>query len=317
MARLTASVATRLLMLVVVLFVISISVFLLVHLLPGNPAYAILGPGATPAGVERVVHELGLNKPLTTQYLSWFGRAVRGNLGNSYLTHQPVGATIGHAFPVDLELVILSQVIAFAIAIPMAVAAARHQGKWIDRTFTAGSFWMLSMPPFVIGVPLLLALAVTAHLFPATGYIPIYKEFLTNLHEMLLPSITLAIGSVAVYYRLLRSDLISTLQEEFVTLARSKGLSDRAVMYRHALRPSTIPLVTATAINVGSLLGGAVIVEYIFDLPGMGLLLVNGINSRDYMMVQGVILTLATAFVIINFLADILYRVIDPRVRHA
>lgn len=317
MTRILVSVALRVLTLVVIVFVISIGVFLLLHLLPGNPAYAILGPGATPLAVAKVTRQLGLNKPLIDQYVTWLTRALHGNLGTSYLTEQPVSTTIGHAFPVDLELVILSQLIAFALAIPMAITAARRQASILDRIFTMSSFGMLSLPAFVIGVPLVLAVAVTVHWFPATGYTPIYSQPITNLHEMILPSITLAVGSVAIYYRLLRTDLIATLQEEFITLARSKGLSNREVMYRHALRPSTFSVLTATAINVGSLLGGAVVVEYLFGLPGMGLLLVNGIYSRDYVMVQGVILTLAVAFVLVNFLADILYRVIDPRVRHA
>ncbi len=317
MKTLLINISVRVLTLIGILLIVSIGVFYLVHLLPGNPAYAILGPGATPAAVAKVSRQLGLDRSLPAQYLSWLTRALQGNLGVSYITHQSVTSAIGNALPVDIELVAISQIIAFAIAIPLAITAARKSGKLIDRLATMSSFGFLSLPAFVIGVPLILLFAVSIHWFPATGYTPIYQHPLTNLHEMILPSITLALSSIAIYYRLLRSDLISTLQEDFVTLARSKGLSNREIMYHHVLRPSTFSLMTAAAINIGGLLGGAVVVEYLFDLPGMGLLLVNSIYARDYLMVQGVILTLAVLFVLANFLVDLFYRLIDPRVEGA
>ncbi|MCL6104837.1 MAG: ABC transporter permease [Actinobacteria bacterium] len=317
MGKFFIHISVRLLTLVGILLVVSIGVFYLIHLLPGNPAYTILGPGATPTAVAKITRQLGLDRSLPAQYMTWLVRALRGNLGTSYTTYQPVTSAIGHALPVDIELVVISQLIAFAIAVPLAVSAARKSGSLIDRLATMFSFGFLSLPAFVIGVPLVLLFAVTIHWFPATGYTPIYKQFFTNLHEMLLPSITLALSSIAIYYRLLRSDLISTLQEDFVTLARSKGLSNREVMYRHVLRPSTFSLMTAAAINIGGLLGGAVVVEYLFALPGMGLLLVNSIYARDYLTTQGVILTLAVLFVLANFVVDMFYHLIDPRVANA
>ncbi len=317
MKTLALKISTRLAILAGVLLVVSAGVFFLIHLLPGNPAYAILGPGATPSAVAKITKQLGLDRPLLTQYATWLGRMVQGNLGTSYITNQSVSSAIGHALPVDIELVILSQIISFAIAVPLAMTAAQRPGGLIDRVATAMSLGGLSLPAFVVGVPLVLIFAVIIHWFPATGYTPLLSNPISNLHDMILPSITLAIGSIAIYFRLLRGDLIATLKEDFVSLARSKGLTRRQIMYRHVLRPSTFSLMTATAINVGSLIGGAVVVEYLFDLPGMGLLLVNSIYARDYLMAQGVILTLAALFVLVNFLADILYHIVDPRVRNA
>jgi peptide/nickel transport system permease protein len=300
-----------------ILLVVSMGVFVLIHLLPGNPAYAILGPGATPSAVAKITRQLGLDRPILTQYMSWLGRAIHGNLGTSYVTQQSVSSAIGHALPVDIELVALSQIIAFGVAIPLAMSASRRPGSLFDRFATGFSLGSLSLPAFVVGVPLVLLLAVTVHWFRATGYVSLLSNPLTNLHDMVLPSLTLAIGSIAIYFRLLRNDLISTMKEDFVALARSKGLTSREVMYRHVLRPSMFSLMTATAINVGSLIGGAVVVEYLFDMPGMGLLLVDSIYARDYLMAQGVILVLAALFVLANFIVDILYHIVDPRVRNA
>jgi peptide/nickel transport system permease protein len=310
-----AYLAKRFVQLVAVVFVISILAFLLVHLLPGDPSVTILGPFDTPGARREVLHQLGLNKPLVEQYLTWAGNVIHGNLGRSFLTKQTVAHTIAEAFPIDLELVIVSQIIAFAVAIPLALVAARRPNSILDRLANTATFGLLSIPAFILAVILALVFAVEIHAFPATGYTNLTANVGQNLRSVILPSLALAAGSVAVYFRLLRSELISTLQEDFVTMARSKGLSDRYILLRHALRPSSFGLLASAGINIGSLLTGAFVVEYLFQLPGIGYQIVESISSRDYLMVQGMALVVAVAYVVVNFLVDFLLVLLDPRVR--
>jgi peptide/nickel transport system permease protein len=307
----------RLIQLVVIIFLISVLAFLLVHLLPGDPTIAILGPNDTPSARAELLRQLGLNRALPLQYWTWISHVIRGNLGSSFLTKQPVTNAIAVAFPIDLELIVVSQLMAFVIAIPLALIASRRPNRLFDRLATTSTFGMLSLPTFVIAVLLVLVFAVKIHAFPATGFTRISQGFGSNLRSVLLPSIALAVGSVAVYYRLLRADLISTLQEDFVTMARAKGLSTPYILLRHALRPSSFSLLAGAGISIGSLFTGAFVVEVLFQLPGIGYQLVTAINSRDYLMVQGMALVAAIAYVIINFIIDFLLTVLDPRVRHA
>jgi peptide/nickel transport system permease protein len=296
------------------MFLISILTFLLVHLLPGNPADAILGPNQTPANRALLFKQLGLNKPLLQQYWTWLVNVLHGNLGISFLSHQNVTTTIANAFPVDIELILFSQIIAFAIAVPLALVASRHPNRLFDRISGVTTFGMLAMPPFVIGPILALVFAVKIHLFPATGAPSFTSQPLTNIHDMVLPSITLALGSIAVYFRLLRGDLISTLQEDFITMAKSKGLSTRYIMSRHALRPSSFSMLASAGLNIGTLITGAFVVEYLFGLNGIGAQIVNSINARDYLEVQGMALLVALVYVFVNFIVNFLYTVLDPRV---
>jgi peptide/nickel transport system permease protein len=301
----------------VIVFVISVLTFLLVHLLPGNPADAILGASQTPQTRAALLKQLGLNKPLLQQYFTWFQNVVRGNLGESFLNHTQVTTTISQAFPVDIELIIFSQIISFAIAIPLALVASRRPNRLFDRLAGVTTFGLLAMPAFVIGPILALVFAVKIHWFPATGAPNLTAAPLTNLHDFVLPSIALALGSIAVYFRLLRGDLISTLQEDFITMARSKGLSTRYIMTRHALRPSSFSMLASAGLNIGSLITGAFVVEYLFGLNGLGAQLVISINSRDYLVVQGIALVVALAYVLVNFFVNFLYTVLDPRIARA
>lgn len=307
----------RLVQLVVIVFLISVLAFLLVHMLPGDPTIAILGPNDTPSARAELYRQLGLNKGLLLQYWTWISHVVRGNLGSSFLTKQPVTNAIAVAFPIDLELIIVSQLMAFIVAVPLALVASRRPNRLFDRLATTSTFGMLSLPTFVIATILVLLFAVRFHIFPATGFTRISQGFGQNLKTVLLPSICLAVGSVAVYYRLLRADLISTLQEDYVTMAKAKGLSTPYILLRHALRPSSFSLLAGAGISIGSLFTGAFVVEVLFQLPGIGYQLVTAINSRDYLMVQGMALVAAVAYVIINFVIDFLLTVLDPRVRHA
>jgi peptide/nickel transport system permease protein len=304
----------RLVQLAVVSFIISILVFLLVHLLPGNPVDVILGPDVTPKNVALLDKQLGLNKPLWDQYVTWLNAALHGNLGYSYLNHEPVTHIIATGYPIDVELIVISQVIAFLVAIPLALITSRRPNRPFDNVATTGTFGLLALPPFVVAPIMVAVFAVGLHWFPATGFVPISQGLFTNLHDMILPSLALTAGSTAVYYRLLRSDLISTLQEDFITMARSMGLSSRRIMARHAFRPSTFSLLAAAGVTIGGLIAGTFIVEYLFALAGIGYSLVVAVNQRDYLVVQGITLVVAIAYVLLQFIVDFIFTMVDPRV---
>jgi peptide/nickel transport system permease protein len=308
-------VAKRLAALIVILFFVTLGTFFLVHLLPGQPAVTILGPNATAHNIAVVNHQLGLDKPLWQQYFIWLGHVLQGDLGQSFVTHQSVVSTIANAFPIDVELIVISQIVALAVAVPLAIAASRRPYRAVDTAATAGTFALLAMPPFIVAPLLVLVFSVDLHVFPGpASYVPIGESFWSNIHAMLLPSIVVAIGSIVLYYRLLRNDLISTLQEGFITMARSKGLSERRILYRHALRPSSVSLLASAGINIGSLIAGTFVVEFLLQLPGLGYELVVAINQDDYLVVQGIVLVIAVAVVVLNALVDFLFTVVDPRI---
>ena len=304
----------RFVQLVVVAFIISVLVFLLVHLLPGDPSITILGPNDTAHNRAVLFKQLGLNKPLIQQYFTWVTSVFHGNLGQSYLNHESVTHIIATGWPIDLELIVISQIIAFGVAIPLALITSRRPNSVGDNVATTGTFGLLALPPFVIAPIMVAVFAVGLHWFPATGWVPISQDLASNLHNMILPSLAITAGSIAVYYRLFRSDLISTLQEDFITMARSKGLSNRWIMWRHAFRPSSFSLLAAAGVNIGALIAGTFIVEYLFALPGLGYSLVVAVNQRDYLVVQGITLVVAIAYVVLQFIIDFIFTVVDPRV---
>jgi peptide/nickel transport system permease protein len=310
----TTYLVRRSVQLVVVAVTVSVLVFLLVRLLPGDPASQILGAQTTVHNREVLTKQLGLNLPLWHQYWIWLVAVGHGNLGQSYLNHEPVTQIISTGWPIDLELIVLSQVIAFAVAIPLALAASRRPNGAMDTMATTATFGMLALPAFVIAPIMVAVFAVGLRWFPATGYVPFTQDAAGNLRDMLLPSLAITTGSIAVYYRLLRSDLIGTLQEDFVTMARSKGLSPRRIMWRHAFRPSTFSLLAAAGVNIGALITGMFIVEYLFALDGLGFSLVQAVNQRDYLVIQGITLVVAIAYVVIQFLIDFVFSLVDPRV---
>ncbi len=313
--RVAKYVLKRAVALVVILLLVSVGTFFLVHLLPGNPAISVLGPDATPSNVAAVDHQLGLTKPLWQQYFVWLGNVLHGNLGRSFVDHEPVTTTIAHAYPIDVELLVISQFLAVVAAVPLALLAARRPLKGFDRVATTGSFVMLSMPPIVLAPILLLLLSVDTHVFPGpASYVPITQDLWSNLHTMLLPSIVLALGSFVLYYRLLRNDLLTTLREDFITMARAKGLSERRILLLHALRPSSVSVLASAGVTIAGLLAGAFVVEYLFQLPGLGYVLVGSINQDDFITVQGIVLVVAVAVVVVNFTLDLLFTVIDPRI---
>ncbi len=310
-------VAKRLVLAIIVLFVVTLLSFVLLHNLPGDPCIARLGPSATAHGLAQCRHQLGLDQSLPSQYFQYLGNDLHGNLGSSYLNGQTVGKAIKQALPVTVELLIVSQLIALIVAIPVGILAALRPDGVFDQLSTGVAFGLLAIPAFILGVLLVYLFAVKWHFFPATGYTPLTQDFGQNLKSITLPSLTLALASLAVYMRVLRTDMIATLREDFITTARAKGMPTSHILLRHALRPSSFALITVAGINIGTLIGGVFIVELIFQLPGIGLLTLNSIYARDYGIVQGTVLVVAVGFVLVNLLVDLLYAGLDPRTRHA
>ena len=309
--------AARLAQFVVVLIVVSAVAFLLLNHLPGNPVITLLGPAATPQAVALLTQQLGLDKPAWLRYFIWLGNALHGNLGSSYVNHQPVLTSIQQRLPVTLELLVFSQLIALALAVPLGILSALRPNRIVDKLSSGAAFGLLSAPGFILAELLVYLFAVRFNLFPATGYVHLTENPLENIRSLTLPSLTLGLGSMAVYMRVLRTDMIATLQQDFITMARAKGLPTWWILLRHALRPSTFTLVTVGGLNVGTLIGGAFIIEYIFQVPGIGLLTINSIYARDYLVVTSTTVLVAGGFVLVNLLVDLFYTFLDPRVRSA
>lgn len=297
---------------------VSVLTFLLTSLLPGDPALTILGQnGVTKESLAAVHHDLGLDKPLVTRYFSWLGHALHGNLGHSYATNQSVASEISSRLPVTAEIILLALVIALVISVALGTFTAYRSNGITDRISSLATFVMLSLPTFVVGVVLVLVLAVKTHVFPASGWTALTDNPGENLRAAFLPAISLALPLIAVFSRLLRGDMLTTLDQDYIRFAESKGLPGSRIVLAHALRPSSFSLVTVAGLQVGFLMGSSVVVETLFNLPGIGQLLVNAIYAHDLITVQGVTLFIAATFVIVNFLVDVLYSVIDPRIRRS
>jgi len=309
-------VVRRLLAILPVLLAVSLLTFLIAALLPGDLAYVILGDQATPENVAALRRDMGLDQPLWWRYLSWLGHVLQGDLGRSFRTGQTVLQAVAERIPVSLELMLMAEFIGLLIGVPLAIACAARAGGAFDRFMTGSAFAMLSMPSFLTAILLIYLFAVELRWLPATGYVPFTEAPLGNLRFFVLPALTLALAEWPGIMRVLRSDMIATLQEDYIALAKAKGLTPARILFVHALKPSSLTLVTVTGINIGRLLGGTLIVESIFALPGIGRLLVGAIYTRDLVILQGVVLLVACGFVIVNFIVDMLYAVLDPRIRH-
>ena len=301
-------------LLAVVLAVTAIT-FLMVDLLPGDAAYNIAGQDATLEDIQAIQKELGLDQPIILRYGKWLLKILSGDLGVSYLTHEPVGHAIVSRLPVTLELIIFAQGIALMLTIPCALLCAYRPQSLIDKSITTASFTTMSAPIFVMATVLIYLFAVKLQWLPATGYIPPNENVLLNLRSFILPAFSIALVEWVPLMRVLRSDMISTLQKDYILLAKSKGLPVIHILFKHALRPSSFTLITVFGLQVGHLIGGSLIVETIFALPGIGRLLIGAIFNQDTNLIQGCILLIAVSYVVINFIVDILYTIIDPRVR--
>jgi peptide/nickel transport system permease protein len=308
----------RLVHLVVVLFFVTLFVALLTAMLPGDPVDAIAGFGS-PEQKDALREDLGLDDPVWQQYGRWIGDFVTGDLGGYYSVtgERPVMDRVRDSLPVSLQLMVYAQLLALVIAIPAGVLTAYKAGTRADKAANATAFGMLAIPSFALALVLAYYVGVELGWLPVSGYVKPSEDLVEHIRRMILPTVALAVGQVAVYMRLLRSDMIATLQEDFITMAKSKGVSPRRVLWRHALRPSSLTLLTVAGLNVGTLIGGAIIVEVIFSMPGVGTLLYEAIQARQYIALQSLVALIAVGYVLVNFLVDVLYAVLDPRIRHA
>lgn len=307
--------ASRLLRLVAVLLAVTAASYSMVSLLPGDVVSAVLGANATPEAREAAREELRLDDPLPIRYGHWLSDAVQGDLGRSYKTRQPIAEALGQRVGVTVQLVAMSQLIALLLAVPMAMAMALRPGRWLDRTLSAAQLAMMSAPGYLIAIGLMAVFAVRLGWFETVGYVHLSDDPLGSIKSLLLPAIALSVEPCAMYGRVLRTDLAATFDQDFIWYARAKGNSTRRIVMRHALRPSSIGVVTLTGISFGRMIGGTVLAESIFALPGLGRFTIEAISNRDFMALQGCVVVLTVAFVGINFLVDILHGIIDPRLR--
>ncbi len=304
----------RIILLIPVLFLVSIISFSILYIIPGDPAQTILtgpGGGADPKAVEEFRIQMGLDKPLYIQYIRWLNNILHGNFGYSYLTKQPVIDPILSRFQATLKLAIASMILSLIISIPIGIISAIKQYSVIDNISMIGALLGVSMPNFWQGLLLILLFAVYLGWFPVAGY-----GAHGDLEHLLLPAITLGTSSAAITTRLMRSSMLETLGQDYIQAARAKGLSERIVIGKHALKNALIPVVTMAGLNFGYLLDGSVVVETIFAWPGIGKLMVDSIYMRDYPMIQGCILFVAIIYIFVNLMVDILYTYLDPRIRY-
>ncbi len=313
-----AAAASRLARLGLVLFLVTLFTALLTSLLPGDPVDAIV-PFGSEEQRDALRDDLNLDEPLPVRYGDWLGGFVTGDLGQYYgvSTSTPVAERVADALPVSLLLMAYAQVLALAVAVPLGVLSAYRAGSRFDRAAGTAAFGLLAVPNFVLALLLSYYVGVELGWLPPTGYVPFGEDPAEHARRMVLPALSLAVGQIALYMRLLRSDMIATLQEDFITMARAKGISPARVLWRHALRPSSFTLLTAAGLNVGTLVGGAIVIEVVFALPGMGLLIAQAIGERQYVALQSLVAIVAVGYVLVNFLVDLAYAAVDPRLRHA
>jgi len=305
----------RLLFFIPVALLVSFMTFMTIHLVPGDPARIILGEEATPQTVAALHQQLGLDKPLPTQFGLWFWQVLHGNLGQSIQLQQPVLQAIWQRLPISAELGLCSLLFSLVIALPLGIYSATHRNTWIDWLINVTTLLGTAIPNFVLGLLLLLFLSVSLRLFPPGGYVPFNEDPLSNIRDLILPMITLSAGSVAVNMRQVRASMIEVLTQDYVRTARAKGLAERRIYYTHALRNAIIPVLTIVGLQVGSILAGTFVVELIFLWPGIGQLAVNSILAKDYPVVQGIVLLSALSYMIANLLVDVSYVIFNPQIR--
>ena len=302
----------RIVLTIPVLLAMSLFVFLMIRLVPGDPVRTMLGFRSTDENVAVVRAQLGLDRPIVEQYLSWMGGILQGDLGRDFISDAPLTELLAQRLPVTLELTILAMGLALLIGVPLGVLAAAR-GPWTGRATSAFVVAAISVPDFWLGIMLVLLFSGTFHLLPPSGYTPIGEDLGENLRYMILPVLTLASGEAAYILRTTRGAMESTLGSPFILFLRAKGVSERRITFRHALRNAAVPIVTVVGIQFGVLLGGAIVVETLFALPGVGRLIVTGIQQRNYPVVQAGVLVVAALFIVVNLVTDLIYGVLDPR----
>jgi peptide/nickel transport system permease protein len=311
----TAYILRRLVLLIPVMIVVGVVVFALVHLTPGDPAAVILGDRATPEDIQRLRDQLGLNDPLPVQFARWFGDMLRLDFGESIFLGEPVTQALLNRVQPTALLTLYALLIQIGIGIPAGVLAAVRYNSPLDRAFTVMAISGSAIPTFFLGIVLILIFAVRLRWLPSGGYVPPDEGIGTHLQSMILPSFALGFSAAGLLARMVRSSMLDVLREDYVRTAWAKGLPERLIVVRHALRNALIPALTIIGISVGALLGGAVVTETVFTIPGMGRLVVQSIARRDYPVIQGAIVAIALTYVLVNLVVDVLYVYVDPRVR--
>ena len=306
----------RLIAMVPVLLLVTAGVFSLIHLTPGDPIDAMMQESQDAGAKEALRRELGLDRPLYAQYATWLGKVLTGDFGRSIRNNEPVIENVGKRIMPSLQLTLFAMLISLAVAFPVGILSATHRNSPIDGFCTMFALFGICMPNFLLALLLIYFFGVTLRWLPISGYVNPAEDLLGGIRSLTLPAITLGLALAAVVTRTLRSSLLETLSEDYVRTARAKGLSEKLVIRRHALKNGLIPVVTILGLQFGTLIGGAVITEYVFALPGVGRLVVDSIFARDYPLVQGVILLIAIGFVVSNLVVDIVYGWLDPRIRY-
>ena len=304
----------------VLAWAVSLIVFMTLHIVPGDPAELLLSTGgiaADPVAVKELRIKLGLERPLLEQYLAFLGGVLRGDLGNSLVDDFPVVSEIALRLPRTLELILAGTLLAVILGIPAGTYAALHRGRLFDRIASGAAALLLAIPVFVVGTLLVLLLAQTLKLMPAGGYVALAQDPLKHLTLLTLPAIAIAKGLAAVVFRMTRASVLDVLSRDFVRTAKAKGLTPRRVLIRHVVRNSLTPVFTVLGLHMGTLLGCTVLVEYVFNWPGLSTPLLRAVEARDYPMVVGIVLTISGLFLLINLVMDLLYAALDPRVRAA
>ncbi|MGG0719502.1 ABC transporter permease [Robertmurraya massiliosenegalensis] len=305
----------RIFSLIPVLFVVSVAIFLIVHITPGDPAAIILGMEATEEQIENLNAELGLNEPVYKQYLVWVGGVLKGDFGQSYFMKESVLDSILNHLGPTVSLAILAEIFALILAIPIGIFAAYRRGTLTDHTLMIVSLLGMAVPSFLLGLLLMLSFGVYFQWLPIAGYKPLTEGLWTHLRYLILPAISLGTIQAALVARMTRSSMLEVLNKNYVKTARAKGVKEHKVVTKHALRNAFLPILTVIGQSFGTLVTGAVVVETIFNLPGLGQLIINSIERRDFAVIQGVVLFVTLIYVFINLIVDLLYGVIDPRVR--
>jgi peptide/nickel transport system permease protein len=306
----------RVLAVVPVMLVVATVTFVLLHLAPGDPASVIAGPDATPDSVERLRRQLGLDEPLPAQLLHWYGRLLRGDLGDSIFLRRPVTEAIVERLEPTLLLTSWATLIAVLIGVPAGIVSARYHNSAVDQSFMGLALIGLSVPNFLLGLVMILVFGVWLRWLPVAGYVSLDLGLWDNLRSLLMPSISLGLVQSALIARITRSSMLDVLREQYILASRAKGLAERAVVYKHALKNAIIPTLTVIGITFAILVGGAVVIETVFNIPGLGRLIISAVLRRDYPVIQGVVLIIAVTYTLINLLVDLVYLTLDPRIRY-
>ncbi|MEL3891938.1 ABC transporter permease [Ferrovibrio sp. MS7] len=305
----------RIAILLPTLLFVSIIIFGLQQLLPGDPAIAMAGEERDPETIEQIREKYNLNKPIPVRYWLWISGVLQGDFGESIRIQLPVSQLLVEKLPVTIELAVLAMLVALSIGIPAGIISALYNGRWADYVANVVGLWGLSTPNFWLGIMMILLFSVELGWLPASGYVEPGEDLLGNLQAMIMPAFVLGTGIAAVMMRHTRSAMLQVLSSDYIRTARAKGLYERMVIFKHALRNAAVPVITLGALEFGQLLSGAVLTEQIFSIPGFGKLIVDAVFNRDYAVVQGVVLCTATAYILLNLLADIAYFLVNPRLR--